>query len=315
MNAEPEIVKALVERKKAVDSVASLILFNRNCKADSPTKEAFWKYLVLSLLTTQQRSTKGSAVDLFETQTPFPMELQNYESMRSDEEVCACFKGFRFAKPVARYLRINHSRLFEKEILWTRFQSSLAQLEQQRNGGPPDPSHKVLERKVARQLAGHLKGIGPKQSRNLLQWLGLTRYETPLDSRVAGWLGDNLGWNIPLDSLIDHEGYEFWLDRLQSVCEAAGVLPTVFDAAAFEEGKAPRAQQNPATRIGYVNKNGQVVVRNTDLRNPDKNRALYMLGCSYCGQIYCACGSDIAQHKCPKCQGGAPARPYDGGGE
>jgi hypothetical protein len=302
MNAESEIVRELVERTKEVGWVAGLIRFNENGKASPPTKEAFWKYLVLSLLTSQQRSTAGSAVDRFEKLATFPLELQVYESMESDDEVAQTLKGFRFAKPVTRYLRTNHRLLFEKGGLWPDYYSSLEQLEQQRNSGPPDPGHKVLERKTARKLAGRLKGIGPKQSRNLLQWLGLTRYETPLDSRVAGWLGDNLGWNIPLDNLNDSDSYEFWLDRLQGVCEEARILPTVFDAAAFEEGKAPRAQQNPATRIGYVNKNGQVVVRNTDLRNPNKNRSLYELGCSYCGSVHSACGNDIVECRCPKCQ-------------
>jgi hypothetical protein len=52
------------------------------------------------------------------------------------------------------------------------------------------------ERIVARVLDEQLRGIGPKQSRNLLQELGLTRYEIPLDSRVAGWLNENLHWEI-----------------------------------------------------------------------------------------------------------------------
>jgi hypothetical protein len=40
------------------------------------------------------------------------------------------------------------------------------------------------------------KGVGPTQARNLLQSLGLTWYEIPLDSRVVRWLRDRLGWNI-----------------------------------------------------------------------------------------------------------------------
>jgi hypothetical protein len=310
MNAEQEVIKRLVERMKAVDWIAKLIHFNEEGKADPSTKEAFWKRMVLCLLTSQQRSTTGSQVDLFEKQLPFPLELDAYETM-SDEQVLQTLKIFRFGKPVTRYLRTNHSRLFGSDNLWMEIKPSLDQLERQRNSGPPCANHKVLERKVARQLADHLKGIGPKQSRNLLQWLGLTRYETPLDSRVVGWLGDNLGWNISLDSLNDRDGYEFWLDRLQTVCEGVGVLPTVFDAAAFEEGKTARAHQNPTTRIGHVNKNGQVVVRNTDLCDPDKNHSIYMLGCSYCSHVYGENGSNIFERKCPVCQGGVSGLAYE----
>ena len=41
------------------------------------------------------------------------------------------------------------------------------------------------ERETARWIASRLVGFGPKQSRNLLQSLGLGRYEIPLDSRFA----------------------------------------------------------------------------------------------------------------------------------
>ena len=52
------------------------------------------------------------------------------------------------------------------------------------------------------------KGIGPTRARNLLQSLGLTRYEIPLDSRVVRWLRDRLGWNIGMESLSRPEYYE-----------------------------------------------------------------------------------------------------------
>ncbi len=44
---------------------------------------------------------------------------------------------------------------------------------------------------------------------------------------------ENLGGNIRSSDLSDAEEYDFWLDRLQSLCELAGVLPTVFDPAAL----------------------------------------------------------------------------------
>jgi hypothetical protein len=41
------------------------------------------------------------------------------------------------------------------------------------------------------------------------------------------------------------------------------VLPTVFDAAAFHAGKTISTRKSLTTCIDYVNKNGQVVTRNT----------------------------------------------------
>jgi hypothetical protein len=61
------------------------------------------------------------------------------------------------------------------------------------------------------------------------------------------------------------------------------------------------------TRPGYVNQpHSQVVIRNTGLPGNDKNQYVYQLGCSHCGHVYGANGSDIHERKCPMCQGGKP---------
>jgi len=187
---------------------------------------------------------------------------------------------------------------------WELLQPVLYGLIQQRNS-TLETAHREREREAARLLAENLEGIGPKQARNLLQSLGLTRFEIPLDSRVAGWLAGRLGWNIRIEALADRDYYEDLLDRVQASCERAGVLPTVFDAAVFEEmGKEVSVKAKPSTCIGYVNRNGQVVVRNTMLPGTDKNQYVYQLACSQCGFVYGANGSDIHERKCPKCQGG-----------
>ena len=65
------------------------------------------------------------------------------------------------------------------------------------------------------------------------------------------------------------------------------------------------------TQPGYLNRTGQVVVRNTGLPGTDKNQSIYQLGCSRCGHVYGANGSDIHERKCPNCQGGAKGLPYE----
>jgi len=66
------------------------------------------------------------------------------------------------------------------------------------------------------------------------------------------------------------------------------------------------------THPGYVNEpHGQEVIRNTGLHGTDKNQYVYQLGCSHCGHIYGANGSDIFERKCPKCQGGQPGLDYE----
>ncbi len=64
------------------------------------------------------------------------------------------------------------------------------------------------------------------------------------------------------------------------------------------------------TQPGYVNRNGQVVICNTGLPGTDKNQSVYELGCSHCGHVYGANGSDIHEPKCPKCQGGVEGLAY-----
>ncbi len=61
----------------------------------------------------------------------------------------------------------------------------------------------------------------------------------------------------------------------------------------------------PTTQPGYVNRNGQVVIRHTGLPGTDHGQMVYELQCSHCSYSCGANGSDIFQRKCPNCQGGA----------
>ncbi len=52
------------------------------------------------------------------------------------------------------------------------------------------------------------------------------------------------------------------------------------------------------TQIGYVNRNGQTVLRKTGLSGNDHNQIIYLLRCDACGHEYGANGSDIFQRRC-----------------
>ena len=60
------------------------------------------------------------------------------------------------------------------------------------------------------------------------------------------------------------------------------------------------------TQPAYVNRNSQIVIRNTQRPGTDKGQSIYQLACTICGNVYGANGSDIFERKCPKCQGGEP---------
>ncbi|HEY2392991.1 MAG TPA: hypothetical protein VGK22_17570 [Candidatus Angelobacter sp.] len=70
------------------------------------------------------------------------------------------------------------------------------------------------------------------------------------------------------------------------------------------------AKDTPTTKTGYVNRNGQVVIRNTGLPGTDHGQKIYQLACSICGHVYGANGTDIFERKCPDCQGGKPGLEY-----
>ena len=87
--------------------------------------------------------------------------------------------------------------------------------------------------------------------------------------------------------------YEWQATRLYPVGSAAG-----------QDGDAP------TTEPGYVNRNGQRVVRETGLPGTDHLQFVYVLRCRACGAEYGANGSDIYQRRCPSCQDGASGLPY-----
>ncbi|MFV1876402.1 hypothetical protein [Nioella sp.] len=67
--------------------------------------------------------------------------------------------------------------------------------------------------------------------------------------------------------------------------------------------RAPRSDRKTTTP-GYVNRNGQEVLRRTDIPGNDHNQVVYVMMCKTCGIRYGANGSDIWQRRCPACGGG-----------
>jgi hypothetical protein len=85
--------------------------------------------------------------------------------------------------------------------------------------------------------------------------------------------------------------------------EAAGMI------AIADQGNAA----GYSTRPGYVNRHGQVVIRNTGLPGTDRRQTVYELGCSACGHVYGANGSELYERRCPMHDHGAPGLKYEEG--
>ena len=139
-------------------------------------------------------------------------------------ETLSDFGGIRRTNNIAREIKVNLSRL--EKGLWTDLLTRLKQLDK-------TPSS-ALENETADYIDIHLQGFGPKQSRNFLQWLGLTRYEIPIDSRITKWL-NKFGFPVVLSAgaLGDKNYYQFVSDGIQQLCSASDIYPCILDAAIF----------------------------------------------------------------------------------
>jgi hypothetical protein len=228
-DSDLERVRAVVKKYETDPLVKDRIRWNLADEKQPPTRDDFWYATVYAILTSAQRSGPTSRVVQFLEVKPFPLSLECCEGCADPvalvrEELGR--RGVRFGKTrIPGFLADNVQRMKGEE--WKRIADEMRRL--------CDGQTVMGERRAARLISSPtLTGIGPKQSRNLLQMLGLTRYETPIDSRVMDWLRD-FGFPLPLSSaaLSDHSFYEFVEDGLQLLCSKAGVMPCVFDAAVF----------------------------------------------------------------------------------
>lgn len=192
------------------------------------SREEFWKEVISCLLTTQQRSGPDSAVARFIRQQPFPLSYDNCRKATNlsqyVSDLLRDFGGIRRFDRIAGEAYENLESL--EHLRWIEIERLVEELRADRS--------KSKERSSAVTITEFLAGFGPKQSRNLLQGLGLTRYEIPLDSRIIRWF-NQFGFPLKLTSkpLSDEAYYCFVLDGIQSLCEQAKVFPCVFDASIF----------------------------------------------------------------------------------
>ncbi len=221
-------VRVFLDRHKDSPFVKNRISRNIEKSAPKVTKDLFWEAMISCLLTTQQRSGPDSAVTRFICTNPFPL---NYPACSSQtnlshfvSKTISDFGGLRMANKIAEAVLNNLGWL--ESGGWQRIFRIVDSLE--------DNEKIEIERESAEFIDDHLKGFGPKQARNLLQSLGLTKYEIPVDSRIIKWLNE-FGFPIKLSSagLNDKNYYNFILDGLQQLCQRSGVYPCVLDAAIF----------------------------------------------------------------------------------
>jgi hypothetical protein len=201
-----------------------------NLRDDKPrvSKVEFWKVMISCLLTTQQRSGPRSSVTRFISVTPFPLQFDVCSEQKDlgsyVTSVLSQFGGLRRSTTIGSEAQANAD--FLEKGGWKRTSAILETVRRK-------PSPKT-ERDAARFIDEHYRGFGPKQSRNLLQGLGLSRFEIPIDSRITKWLND-FGFPVKLtaNALSDRDYFEFVSDGVQRLSEACDIAPCVLDAAIF----------------------------------------------------------------------------------
>ncbi|QCE42303.1 hypothetical protein [Psychroserpens sp. NJDZ02] len=183
--------------------------------------------LMMCLLTSQQRSGPNSVVGKFLSLKPFPVTS---ELIAESENIESLIKQILQKNGLTRYIN-KISAFFAENIerIENENWNLISKLEFLN-----DNQSKETERELADFLNDWLKGFGPKQSRNFLQALGLTKYELPIDSRIASWLND-FGFPVSLTSspLSDKGYYHFVSDVIQELCLKANVYPCELDAVIF----------------------------------------------------------------------------------
>jgi hypothetical protein len=223
-----EKVKAFLDLHQDDLFVRQRIEWNLRDNKPPVGKADFWHQMVACLLTTQQRSGPTSAVSRFIRTQPFPLAYETCLGQPNVEEfvrgTLTKFGGLRRTRILAGEIAKNLTTL--EGGLWEPTLGALDKLRTDHSVG--------TERGAAEFIDNSFHGFGPKQARNLLQSLGLSRHEIPIDSRITKWLND-FGFPVRLSApaLADPNYYTFALDGFQALCKACGVAPCVLDAAIF----------------------------------------------------------------------------------
>jgi thermostable 8-oxoguanine DNA glycosylase len=218
-------IRAFVDRHKENDFV--VVRAKRNLRDAKPRveKDDFWKQMVVCLLTTRQRSGPASPVTRLAKTRPFPLAygkcVRQSDVRRYLTKILVDFGGIRFTNKIPKFVADNLQSL--EDGFGRR---TIAALERLRIS-----QDQSTERKIAAFIRKNFWGFGPKQSRNLLQCLGLTKYEIPIDSRVTDQLAE---WGFPIQlSLANESSYCRVLDDIQELCRACKIVPCILDAAIF----------------------------------------------------------------------------------
>jgi len=231
---DTELLNNFVNKHKENKFVKSRIKRNLSDNIPDFSKEEFWKRMVACLLTTRQRSGPNSKISKFLVTNPFPLNYnfcKESNNLQNDSyEILTKFGGIRRTNKISEEIKFNFNWL--ENGGWDKVIEISEKLIEARKQKPNLENIKI--ERTACLLVQNLKGIGPKQSRNLWQALGLTRYEIPIDSRIIKWLNNNgFPFTLSASGLSNENYYQLLIDGIQKWCLESNIFPCVLDAAIF----------------------------------------------------------------------------------
>jgi hypothetical protein len=243
ISGDAEIIKTFTRQQEGRLFVQKRFRENVEPKEVNQARDFIWFAHVGCLLTTQQKSGPGTPVTRFLNLRPFPIRLE--DCLKGDiEEISRKelknFRGIRFINKIPKQIKANANWL--EDGGWELLENEFARLRAQRIRPAVSGDFKA-ERNASRLVSANLGGFGPKQSRNFVQWLGYTRFEIPIDSKIKNWVNGNLSFKIDEKLLSNWRYYETILDQIRGLCEQADVIPCMFDAAVFASGEREYTQE------------------------------------------------------------------------
>lgn len=219
--------RSFVDANKTNEFVKDRKKRNISRKTVNLSKNMLWRVHVGCQVTTQQRSGPNSAASRF---------------MDSDSKALK-YKECTRSSDTERLIQseLSEAGLWRSEVIANNLNRILRDLEV---GGWDEFINKLKtieknttknkERNVANYIANRFPGLGPKQSRNYIQWLGLARYEIPVDSRITKTMR-KLGFSfVPEGAALNDEAvYLLIQDGIQKIANKLGIYPCILDACIF----------------------------------------------------------------------------------
>jgi thermostable 8-oxoguanine DNA glycosylase len=235
-NEDKEAINRIIENEERGAFVQDRI---RNIQNPKISKEDFWHSILIGLLTSNQKSGPTSPVFKLLSTKPFPISIDNVifklkKESHQVESKLKEFPGIRFTTKISEHICKNIDVLNSE---WSRIIEFINKILSSK-----DKERQLLERNLCNHLMNNFIGIGPKQSRNVLQAMGVTNFEIPIDSRFIKWLKTNIKFSIPINSTVlsSEEYYNFILDIISDLCLKEKIMPAILDAcifASFDDGK------------------------------------------------------------------------------